>query len=99
MTERLERAVREVEQANGGEIPPHSLLDWELANPEEPMTDPLIDRDALCDVFFSPSAPQHPVDAILDYLRSVLTPEVLWKHMLSSSGGDDLHRRIFGEDK
>ena len=38
MTEsRRNRAVREVMEANGGEIPVGSLLAWEIANPEEPM--------------------------------------------------------------
>lgn len=72
------------------------------------MTDPLIDRDVLIatladatGLLISPDT----ADAILDYLRSVLTSEALdpfHGHGDNAvpvfSTGDNLHRRIFGED-
>jgi hypothetical protein len=64
------------------------------------MTDPLIGRDALEAALYASKGPV--VDAVLAYLRSVLTPEALECFLGNEtipvfSTGTDLHRRIFGE--
>ena len=57
------------------------------------MTDPLINRDELEDAIMDALVVQESVvDAVLVYLREVLTPEAL-------DPGRDLHRRIFGEGR
>ena len=69
------------------------------------MAEPLIDRDALVYAIFGYHVPsavgRDRADRVLDYLRSVLTPEALWP--MSETGqhvlGNTLHDRIFGEDK
>jgi hypothetical protein len=60
------------------------------------MTEPLIDRDALIDVI--DEAEVAVADAVIGYLRSVLTPEALYMYALPNTAAA-LHRRIFGEDQ
>ena len=71
------------------------------------MTEPLIDRDALlveiAEEFVRDGGvwmtPNSVLDAVLAYLRGVLTPEALWDKGEGPSIGEQIHRRIFGEDK
>ena len=77
------------------------------------MTDPLIDPSALYGVLYdvmydvlhddvsnhAPAAAMHAADAMLIYLREVLTPEALWTGDTYDFDVDELHDRIFGEDK
>ena len=79
------------------------------------MTEPLIDRGLLADVIVTNALPvgygwdERTADAVLAYLRSVLTPEALktyiaykgdWgENVAYTYDGADLHRRIFGEDR
>jgi hypothetical protein len=67
------------------------------------MTDPLIDRARLIDVIADAPVDTLLADAVLTYLRSVLTPEALEMELIRTSAcgadGADLHRRIFGENK
>jgi hypothetical protein len=77
------------------------------------MTEPLIDRDGIARAMYL--TPDHPdwkpclalSDAVMAYLRSVLTPEALdpqeeWHGKMGElsrgwSDGFDLHRRILGD--
>jgi hypothetical protein len=71
------------------------------------MAEPLINRAALrveiAEEFVRDGGvwmtPDSVLDAVLDYLRSVLTPEALecYPHM-NRLAGHDLRRRIFGEE-
>ena len=80
------------------------------------MTDPLIDRDALDDVLdghlmYLGKERIAAADAVLAYLRSVLTPEALEATgsyvradgstytAVRAQHAHEVHRRIFGEDQ
>jgi hypothetical protein len=71
------------------------------------MTDPLIDRAALDEVLdghlmYRGKERIAAADAVLTYLRSVLTPEALRTYDLHTGDhmqGDGMYRRILGEDK
>ena len=61
------------------------------------MTDPLIDRKRLVSIIFWGGDQEDTTDRVMDYLRSVLTPDELHPAGYDHDGYD-LHRRIFGED-
>ena len=65
------------------------------------MTGPLINRDDLEDaIYLAYDLRVNTADAVIAYLREVLTPEALDADDPDLYlTGTDLHRRIFGEDQ
>jgi len=61
------------------------------------MTEPLIDPVKLRMVVFATETGRTLDERLLDYLKSVLTPEALWPIWVEH--GNSIYRRIFGEDK
>lgn len=65
------------------------------------MSKPLIDVDELIDAYWS-GTHEDAKDRVMEYLRSVLTPEALSDHEnqldLFGTTGEALYRRIFGEE-